>query len=87
MTGEERKLHLRCSDGATKLEEIGPFNAAFEIVAMHGHPMVLKVDGMLGLARGAKTVLVPFPLHQLTSDALATDCFLLVPRPGLAMRA
>ena len=61
------------SDCGAELQLLGMFEPSFEIIAMHGNPMVIDGDGMLRSIVGPEVVPFTLPLEELASDTMAAD--------------
>jgi len=74
------------SDCGAELQLFGIFDPPFEVIAMHGNPVIVQGDGMLRSIVGADAALVAFPLEELAGDAMAADGAAFVPNPCLVGR-
>jgi len=73
-------------DRSTEPQLVRVFDPPFEIVAMHGHPVVIEDDGVLRSIVCPEAVPFVLPLKELAGDALAADRRVFVPGPCLVGR-
>ena len=74
------------SDRSTESQLVRVFDPPLEIIAVHGHPVVIQDDGVLRSIVCPEAVSFVSPLKELAGDALAADRGAFIPKPCLVGR-